>query len=91
LTKAAYSQRREWSLSDTIGLFLISTPKVKLPQLVVGGAAENPLPELSNYCQQFAHLFSGPQMLIAVSRMLSWPAGPLPISHHTQPCGKTSG
>lgn len=83
VTKASCSQQRKQSLSGTICLIFISTPKIKPPQLVVGGAAEGSLPELSNSCQQFVHLFSGSQMLISVFRVLSWPATPLPMSHPT--------
>lgn len=56
----------------------------------MGGAAEVPLPELSKRCQRFVNLFSGSQTLIAVFRMISWPAVPLPAIHSTQPCGKTN-
>lgn len=71
MTKASYSQQRKQSLPGTICLILISTPKIKPPQLVMGGAAEDPLPEVSNSCQWFVHLFSGSQTLISVFRVLS--------------------
>lgn len=55
MTKTADSQQKQ-SLPGTIHVILI-TSKIQLPQLVVGGAAEDLLPELSNSSQQFVHYF----------------------------------
>lgn len=61
-----------------------------IPQLLVGGAAEIPLSQMSNRCQRFVRLFSGCQMLFAVSRKISWPSVPLPMTHPTWPCRNTN-